>query len=171
MKPHFAMFAAYNAWANGRLYEAARAVSPERFHADEGAFFGSLCGTLNHLLVTDRIWLRRFSGTGPLHTALNEMVTEDLGELSALRTAEDARIVAYVDGLTEADIAGLFTYTPVTTPVAVTQPLGPALAHLFNHQTHHRGQATAILTRIGGRDACASLDLIQFQRASGLGLS
>jgi uncharacterized damage-inducible protein DinB len=171
LKQHFSMFAAYNAWANERLYEAARSVSPELYHTDQGAFFGSLSGTLNHLVVTDRIWMRRFTGSGPLHTALNETVADELDTLTPLRQAEDTRIIAFVDGLTEADIAGKFTYRPITSPTEITQPLGPALAHLFNHQTHHRGQATAILTRIAGRDACASLDLILFQRQSGIGLS
>ena len=170
MKPHFAMFAAYNGWANDRLYAAARAVSREDYLAEHGAFFGSLNATLNHLLVTDRIWMHRFSGDGPQHSALNEVLTHDLDALAALRTTEDARLIAYVDGLDEAAIAGNFTYRPITNPVEVTQPLGPALAHLFNHQTHHRGQATVILTRIAGRDACPSLDLIQFQRQSGMGM-
>lgn len=170
MKPHFAMFAAYNGWANERLYAAARALPREDYLADHGAFFGSLNGTFNHLLVTDRIWQRRFTGEGPVHAALTEIVTDDLDELSRLRSAEDARLTAYVDGLSEAEIAGNFTYRPITNPVEVTQPLGPALAHLFNHQTHHRGQATAILTRIAGNGACPSLDLILFQRQTGIGM-
>jgi uncharacterized damage-inducible protein DinB len=170
VKPHFVMFAAYNRWANARLYAAAAALPPGDFHADRGAFFGSLCGTLNHLLVTDRIWLRRLTGDGPLHAALNEIVTEQFAALAALRTAEDERLVAFVDGLDEAEIAGDFTYQPVTNPRDITQPRASALAHLFNHQTHHRGQASAILTGLAGRDACPSLDLIQFQRESGLGL-
>ena len=91
-------------------------------------------------------------------------------QLAALRVREDTRLVDYVDSLDEAAIAGTFTYRPITNPAEITQPLGPALAHLFNHQTHHRGQATVLLTRIAGRDACESLDLIQFQRQSGQGL-
>ena len=170
MKPHFEMFAAYNRWANERLYDAARTLPREDYLADHGAFFGSLNATLNHLLVTDRIWMRRFSGEGPVHAALNEMLTDDLDELTTLRVSEDARLIAYVDNLDAAAIAGQFTYCPITNPVEITQPLGPALAHLFNHQTHHRGQATVILTRIAGRDACPSLDLILFQRQSGMGL-
>ncbi len=171
MKPHFVMFAAYNRWANARLYAAASALPPDQFRADRGAFFGSLCGTLNHLLVTDRIWLRRLSGDGPVHTALNEIVTDDLQALATLRSEQDDRLVAFVDGLDEAAIAGTFTYRPITNPRDITQPRAAALAHLFNHQTHHRGQATAILTGLAGRDACPSLDLILFQRESGLGLS
>jgi uncharacterized damage-inducible protein DinB len=170
MKPHFEMFAAYNRWANERLYGAASTLPREDYLADHGAFFGSLNATLNHLLVTDRIWMRRFSGEGPVHAALNEVLTDDLDELTTLRASEDARLVAYVDKLDEAAIAGQFTYLPITNPVEITQPLGPALTHLFNHQSHHRGQATVILTRIAGRDACPSLDLILFQRQSGMGL-
>jgi uncharacterized damage-inducible protein DinB len=170
MKPHFLMFAAYNRWANARLYAAAAALSPEAFREDRGAFFGSLCGTLNHLLVTDRIWLRRLTGDGPLHVALNEIVTDELGALTALRGAEDARLSAFVESLDDAAIAGNFTYQPVTNPRDITQPRASVLAHLFNHQTHHRGQASTILTGLGGRDACPGLDLILFQRESGLGL-
>lgn len=170
MKPHFMMFAAYNGWANDRLYAAARALPREDYLADHGAFFGSLNGTLNHLLITDRLWMRRFTGEGPAHAALNETVTDNVEELAALRAGEDARIIDYVDSLDEAAIAGNFTYRPITNPVEITQLLGPALAHLFNHQTHHRGQATAILTRFGGKDAHPSLDLILFQRQTGMGL-
>ncbi|ODT21463.1 MAG: diguanylate cyclase [Kaistia sp. SCN 65-12] len=171
MKPHFMMFAAYNRWANARLYAAAGALSPDAFRADRGAFFGSLCGTLNHLLVTDRIWLRRLTGAGPEHGALNAIVAEELEALAALRAAEDERLVTFVDSLDEAAIAADFTYRPITNPRDITQPRAAALAHLFNHQTHHRGQASAILTGLAGRDACPSLDLILFQRECSLGLS
>jgi uncharacterized damage-inducible protein DinB len=164
------MFAAYNRWANERIYAAAGALSPADFRADHGAFFGSLNGTLNHLVVTDRIWLRRFTGDGPLQTRLDEILTDDIASLHGLRRAEDARLIFYVDGPTEAAIAGPLSYTPISKPIPVRQPLGTVLAHLFNHQTHHRGQATAILTRIGGRDACESLDLAMFQRQTGVGL-
>lgn len=171
MKAHYAMFAGYNRWANDRLYKAAAALSPEDYRADQGAFFGSLDGTLNHLVVTDRIWLRRFTGSGPVQKRLDEILTHELAELTALRREEDERLIAFIDGLDDARLVGSFTYQPVSNPVDITQPLASALAHVFNHQTHHRGQATALLTRIGGREACESLDLLQFQRATGIGLS
>ncbi|MCX5493218.1 DinB family protein [Kaistia dalseonensis] len=170
MKAHFAMFAAYNKWANARLYAAAAAVSRDDYLADHGAFFHSLNGTLNHLVVTDRIWLRRMTGDGPVQTRLDEILTDDIATLTELRQAEDDRMIAFIDRLGEAELAGNFTYQPISNPVDVTQPLGSALLHVFNHQTHHRGQATAILTRVGGRDACESLDLIVFQRATRMGL-
>jgi uncharacterized damage-inducible protein DinB len=71
MKPHFAMMARYNAWANVRVYAEVRAVSDESYRKDVGAFFGSLHVTLNHLLVTDRIWMRRFTGEGEHPAQLN----------------------------------------------------------------------------------------------------
>jgi uncharacterized damage-inducible protein DinB len=171
MQAHYAMFAGYNRWANERLYEAAARLSDADYRADRGAFFGSLHRTLNHLLVTDRIWLRRFTDEGPLQTRLDEIVHDSLAALGAARIVEDERIIAYVDSLNDADITGTFTYTPVSNPVPVTQPLGSALAHLFNHQTHHRGQAHALLTIAGGREAAPSFDLVQFQRATGIGLA
>ncbi|HSP25902.1 MAG TPA: DinB family protein [Saliniramus sp.] len=164
MQSHFKMMAHYNAWANTRLYDAAAAVGAEDYHAQRGAFFGSLHGTLNHILVGDRIWMRRITGEGEAPDTLDAILHDDFASLRAARETEDARIVAYVEGLDEAALGGLFTYRTITNPVDVTQPLGPALAHLFNHQTHHRGQAHCLLTQITGE--APSLDLIAFQRES-----
>lgn len=170
MKPHFVMFAAYNRWANERLYEAAARIGEDKYRADKGAFFGSLHATLNHLVVTDRIWMRRFTGEGPLHTQLDEIIAPDLESLGALRREEDERIIVWIDSLAEADLAALITYGSLSNPARVAQPLATALAHLFNHQTHHRGQAHVLLTMQSGRDAAPSLDLVAFQRATGIGL-
>lgn len=170
MKPHFQMFAAYNRWANERVYAAARALPDADYRRATGAFFGSLHATLNHLLVTDRIWMRRFTGAGPEHARLDEVPCATLDALEAARKVEDQRIIGYVDGLDEAGLAGTFTYRTVTNPRDITQPLGPALAHLFNHQTHHRGQAHGQITTLAGRDTGPVLDFIAFQRASGMGM-
>jgi uncharacterized damage-inducible protein DinB len=170
MKAHFSMLAQYNRWANERLYEAAAQTSDADYRKDRGAFFGSLHGTLNHLLVADRIWMRRFTGEGPVHSKLNEIVHDDRASLAIARRDEDERIIFYVDTLSDGEIAGTFTYKPISTPDDVTQPLGPALAHFFNHQTHHRGQAHCLLTEIRGRDFAPSLDLIYFQRETGVGM-
>ncbi len=171
MQTHFAMFAAYNRWANDRLYEAAAKLSDADYRADRGAFFGSLHRTLNHLLVTDRIWMRRFTGEGPQPTRLDAILFDDLPALAEARRAEDQRIIAYVEGLDEATLAGAFSYRTITNPADITQPLAPALAHFFNHQTHHRGQAHTLLTIAGGRDAAPPLDLLYFQRETGVGLT
>lgn len=168
MKELFTMLGAYNAWANRRVYAAATALPEADYRRDAGAFFGSLHATLNHLLVGDRIWMRRFTGEGPQPDRLDAILHDDLPGLRSAREAEDARIEAYVTGLDETTLAGRFRYRTVVRPTEVEQPLAPALLHFFNHQTHHRGQAHALLTRFAG-DA-PSLDLLQFQRETGVGL-
>jgi uncharacterized damage-inducible protein DinB len=170
MKPHFSMFAGYNRWANERLYEAVGKLPAAEYRADRGAFFGSLHGTLNHLIVADRIWMRRFTGEGPIQTKLDEILFDDLGSLAAERRDQDERIIAYIEGLREADFAAPFIYRTIVNPTDITQPLAPALAHFFNHQTHHRGQAHCLVTEIAGNAAMPSLDLIGFQRETGIGL-
>lgn len=171
MLQNFSMFAGYNRWVNERLYEAAAKLSDADYRADRGAFFGSLHATMNHLVVTDRMWLRRFTGTGPEHTRLNEIPYDALPDLQAARMAEDERIIAFVEGLTDADLGGTFTYRRASDNTEHTQPLWSGLAHFFNHQTHHRGQAHALLTIAGGHDFAPSFDLVQFQRQTGIGLS
>ena len=170
MQSYFAMFAAYNRWANRRLYDAARALPEHDYRADRGAFFGSLHGTLNHMIVADRIWMRRFTGEGPVQTQLDEILFDDFAKMEADRAAMDDRIVGYIDSLSEADIAGTFSYRTIVNPADITQPLIPALAHFFNHQTHHRGQAHCLVTEIAGNEAMSSLDLLIFQRETGVGL-
>lgn len=162
MRNHFRMFAAYNNWANAKLYEAAAALSDEEFRRDAGAFFGSLMGTLNHVLVADRIWLRRFTGEGDAPKKLDAILFDELVPLTEARSAEDARIVSFVEALDEEKLAGRFTYVTATDVRTVSQRLAPALAHFFNHQTHHRGQAHTILTSLG--KPSLTLDLIYFQR-------
>ena len=159
---HFQMFASYNRWANARLYDAAVKLGEEDFNRDVGAFFKSMCGTLNHVLVADRIWMRRFACDGPVHTKLDEVPYPAFAELRAAREAEDARIVAYANTLDDERLSGTFTYTPITDPREITQPLAPPLAHFFNHQTHHRGQAHTILTLLG--EDAPPLDLIYYLR-------
>ena len=169
MKPHFAMMAGYNAWCNERIYDVATQLSDADYRADRGAFFRSVHGTLNHLLVTDRIWLKRFSGQGEAPNRLDAILFENLSELLAAREREDERIVGYIDGLSDADLAGRIRYKTITNPAEIEQPLAPALVHFFNHQTHHRGQVHCLLTGFGLE--APSLDLILFQRQTGIGLA
>lgn len=162
MIEHYRMFADYNRWANRRLYQAAGGLSDAQYHKDQGAFFGSLHHTLNHLLVTDRIWMKRFTGSGEAPASLNAILFDDFASLASARAAEDERIIAWIHTLTEENLAGRFTYTPVTNPAPVTQRLAPPLAHLFNHQTHHRGQCHMMLTTLG--QPSLTLDLVYFLR-------
>lgn len=159
---HLRTMAAYNTWANRRLYTVAEALPDEAYRRPAGAFFSSLHGTLNHLLVTDRIWLRRLTGQGEAPGKVDVILFDRLGDLGAAREAEDRRIETYVADLSVADLEGSFDYA-TTSGQAHAQPRWQVLAHLFNHQTHHRGQAHAILTRLGVSNP-PSLDLIAMQR-------
>ena len=161
------MFAGYNCWANERLYDAASNLSDADYRADRGAFFKSMHGTLNHMLVGDRIWMRRFTGEGEVPASLDTILHEDFASLRAARRAEDERIIRYTNALTDGDLTGWFHYRTITNPVDMEQQLAPALDHFFNHQTHHRGQAHALLTAITG--TAPSFDLITFQRETGIG--
>src|SRR5579862_7023427 len=105
MKPLFDMLAAYNAWANERLYDAAARVPDAEYRRDRGAFFGSLHGTLNHLLVGDHIWMHRFTGVGAAPNELDAILYEDFAELRSARRTEDARIIDYIAALTDTDVA------------------------------------------------------------------
>ena len=162
MKAHFEMMAAYNAWANQRLYAAAFALPEEDYRRDCGVAFRSLHGTLNHLFVADVIWMSRFRGQPNPPWALDHIAHDQQRELKARRDALDRDIEGFVASLTEAQITGDFSYMSIVNPAPVTQSMAGALAHFFNHQTHHRGQCHAILTRLAGE--APSLDLVYFQR-------
>jgi uncharacterized damage-inducible protein DinB len=168
MKSLFEMFAAYNTWVNERLYDAAARISDRDYRADRGAFFGSLHGTLNHLVLGDRIWMHRFTGTGDEPKELDAILYDDFKTLRDARQAEDARITAYIDTLTEAALAGTIRYRSTRSPAEIEQRLAPLLLHFFNHQTHHRGQAHCLLTEIAGE--APSFDLLVYQRQTGAGL-
>lgn len=162
MKSHFAMMAEYNAWANGRLYRMASRLPDEQYRRDVGAYFKSLHGTLNHILCADLIWMRRLTGAGEHPTNLDAIVFDDFPSLSAARQEEDQRIIAYVESLSEAQMEETLAYRMLNgTPQQ--QRRREILAHLFNHQTHHRGQAHAILTVLGVGEP-DGLDLLLMQR-------
>jgi uncharacterized damage-inducible protein DinB len=165
MKSHFSMMADYNAWANGRIYGMARRLPDEQYRRDVGAYFKSLHGTLNHIMVADLIWLCRLTGTGDHPTRLNAIVFDDLPSLSAARQQEDQRIIAYVDSLSDAQLEETWDYRTLDGALQ-RQRRRETLAHLFNHQTHHRGQAHAILTALGVREP-DGLDLLLMQRERG----
>ena len=120
----------------------------EGYRKNVGAYFGSLHRTLNHLLTADRIWMRRLTGTGDHPNQLNAILFDDLPSLRTARQAEDVRITAFVEGLGEADLQKECDYQTLNGSPQ-RQPMSEILAHLFNHQTHHRGQAHTVLTVLG----------------------
>ncbi len=160
------MMALYNQWANGRLYAAAGQIGHETLAEDRGAFFGSLLGTLNHLLVTDRLWMARLEGESPRGTRLDEVLHHRFDDLLAARRAQDQKLIDYVHALSEERLAAPLNYA-TSSGAPQSQPLHHVLAHLFNHQTHHRGQAHHLIGLTLGREATPVLDLLAYQRSAG----
>ena len=137
--------AAYNRWANTRLYEAVGKLSPEAFAAPRSGFFPSLLKTLNHILVGDTVWMGWLDGSGSSIKSLDQVLHAGFGALKAARVAMDDRIVAFVDAVEPARLEQDLVYRTVAGDPMSTQ-LAQVLAHVFNHQTHHRGQAHAMLS-------------------------
>lgn len=144
--------ARYNRWQNRGFFEAASTLSDSQRREDRGAFFGSLHTTLAHILWADRVWMNRFAGTPP--TSLQD----DQGKgpayanwegLKSERSQFDDVIVGWADDLEDDWLAADFTWSNVAKTRTATQPAWRLVAHFFNHQTHHRGQAHAILTAFG----------------------
>lgn len=162
MKRHFAMMANYNHWANVRLYDMAAGLPDELYRKPVGVYFKSLHGTLNHLLTADRIWMHRLEGKGDHPGKLNATIHDDLASLREARFAEDQRIINFVGTLDDADFEKPWDYKTLNgTPQR--HCVREILAHLFNHQTHHRGQAHAALTLLGVSEP-APLDLLVMLR-------
>ena len=157
---HLQLLAEYNRWMNERVYAAAARLAPEELARDRGAFFGSILGTLNHLVVADTLWLRRFARHPrqwpqiapvlelPVPASLDAIVFEKLPDLRRHRAELDAWIVEWMAVLQDQDLD-----TPLHYANSKGQPycreLHGLLAHLFNHQTHHRGQLSTLLTQAG----------------------
>lgn len=159
---HFALLARYNAWMNDKLLQAARQLPPQALRADRGAFFGSILGTLNHLVVTDTMWFRRFLDhpaalrTGalapiaamPVENRLDAAPFDTLEDLRPRRAAIDAAIGAWIGVLGAEDLAYILSYRN-SKGIASRRETASLLLHVFNHQTHHRAQAATLLTQAG----------------------
>ena len=128
MKPRYVMFAAYNRWANECVYTAAAALSDADYRRDCAAFFCSVHGTLNHMLVADRVWMRRFTGEGVAPAALDTILHDDFAPLRADRIKEDERIVRWIDSLDDARLASDFDYIIFDMPSVNQISITPRLA-------------------------------------------
>lgn len=146
---HPQAMAAYNRWMNERLYECCAKLSDEERKRDVGAFFKSIHGTLNHLLLGDRVWLGRFIGPPFAVKSPADELYADFDRLRTERSTTDDVIARWASALTEADLAGELHYTSMLNPMPRRYPLWFAVAHFFNHQTHHRGQLTTLLFQRG----------------------
>lgn len=158
--PYFHDFARYNAWANKRLYEACGKLPEAEYMKPRQSFFGSIHATLNHLLVGDRIWLGRIERR-PVKLALNQVLYGDFTALAVARGAEDERLIRVVEAIDRTELDRPLDYLS-TSGERFQTPLRQVLGHLFNHQTHHRGQVHDMLSQTAVPPP--PLDLIFFLR-------
>jgi len=139
----------YNRWMNSRIYAACAGLSDAERKRDAGAFFRSIHGTLNHLLLADRIWMGRFSGQAVAVESLDQELHSSFEALRAERETRDEAIIAWAESLSDADLASTLSFTSVVDPRPRECPFWLAVSHFFNHQTHHRGQVTTLLSQRG----------------------
>jgi len=146
------MMARYNAWQNRQIAKALDGVPLGDLEADHGAFFGSILGTLNHVLWADAMWMSRFDTRLPRpEGGIVESVDTcpTLGAWDAERFAMDGRIAEWAAHLSAVGLAGDLHWRSGASGREEKRPLGLCVAHMFNHQTHHRGQVHAMMTRTG----------------------
>lgn len=155
--------ARYGAWQNESLAAAADGLSDAARDENRGGFFGSISGTLNHLLWGDRIWMSRFASTpSPDRASIPESVqeTENWAAYRAARTEMDARIGAWAEGLDPNWLRGDLNWFSGATQREVNKPKSVLVMHFFNHATHHRGQVHAMLTAAGAQPDDTDLFLL-----------
>jgi len=164
-------FARYNSWMNQNLYNLAARLSDEELKREVGAFFGSIHGTLSHLLLTDRAQLGRFIGPDKTVSydadrkpiaikSLDQELYSDFETLRREREATDAMIEEWTEKISAEWLASTMRYHAMSDGGDWDVPLWVAVTHFFNHQTHHRGQAHALLTACGQETGDTDLFLV-----------
>ncbi len=152
--------ATYNEWMNNNIYSAASKLSEDELHKDRGAFFKSIIGTLNHIVIGDIIWLKRFAdhpgnfkSLEPIRAmekppALNDILYHNFADLKNIRDQLDEVIINLINELDEEILNSSLLYQN-TKGITFSKKLGHLLQHFFNHQTHHRGQISTLLYQAG----------------------
>jgi uncharacterized damage-inducible protein DinB len=143
------MMARYGHWMNERLYAALADVPDAERKRDRGAFFGSMHGTLNHLLWGDRMWLGRFIGTPCTAPAFGADMYDDFAQLRHARDDTDRDLADWAGNVTPSWLAAPLVYTSRVDGRTRELPAAVAAIHLFNHGTHHRGQLTTLMKQAG----------------------
>lgn len=141
MRDHLCRMAQYNRWANRRLFDACVPMPDEVYYTSRKMFFGSIHGTLNHILIADRLWLARIEQLPVPDYALDDQPYAEMASLRKARDLEDERMIALTETYSsDADLETILHYRPITMPADVSTARYLCWLHLFNHQTHHRGQ-------------------------------
>ncbi len=160
LSENYRFLARYNHWFNARLYDACEKLGDEERKRDRGAFFGSIHGTLNHLIWADTLWLGRFARQQtfaafppglldlPPQAVHATVLHEDWAALRSQRERLDAAIEAWVAEMPD-DFPTRTMRSSNTQGVQRANPMWQAMTHFFNHQTHHRGQVTTLLMQAG----------------------
>jgi len=170
---HYQLLARYNRWMNEKLYAVSARLTDEQRKEDRGAFFRSIHATLNHLLLADRVLMGRFTGV-PLEPdwlgpgairSLDQELYRDFDELWGARRKMDDEITHWVGTLGPEQLAAPLRY--VRQGVVSGFPFWWSVAHLFNHQTHHRGQVTTLLMQAGHNPGVTDLLAVLRSEAEG----
>lgn len=146
---YLSMMSRYNRVMNETLYEACARLTDAERKADRGAFFGSIHATLNHLVWADARAVAAYTGATPPPPDTRTVVHEDFEALRKHRAELDASLEKLASMLTQEVLDTPRTQTSVATGRIRHWPLGALLVHLFNHQTHHRGQISTLLSQAG----------------------
>ncbi len=157
---NFSLLARYNQWMNNKLYQLASTLKQDELVQNRGAFFGSVAGILNHLLVADLIWLNRFKQLAiqqesllplnnfPLPTALDQLLYADFKQMWEVRKQVDTMYLALCAELNPQQLQQVLVYKNMKGD-SMRKPFSSVMQHVFNHQTHHRGQLTTLFSQMG----------------------
>jgi uncharacterized damage-inducible protein DinB len=160
LNKNFELLANYNRWMNENIYQVATKLDPETLYQDLGAYFGSIGGTLNHIMIADIIWLKRFLNHPSKFSALawvaklpdpdslDQILHRNLNQLTHARKNLDQTLIELCQELNHQDLNVSLTYQN-TKGITFSKPFGALVQHLFNHQTHHRGQVTTLFSQCG----------------------
>lgn len=153
------LMARYSAWQNGVHLRLVPALPAAELIRGRGAYWGSILGTLSHLLWADRVWLHRLGGLPHPGADLADSARlfGDVAAWARARSESDADLSAWAAALTPADLEGELAWTSRAAGATVSRPRAVVVTHLFNHGTHHRGQVHAMLTAAGARPDATDL--------------
>lgn len=150
----------YNRWTNSQLYEIAARIPPAERSKEMGTPYKSIHGTLNYLLLTDRLWLGRFMNVPTEFNSLAEELYQDYEKLKAERNKTDEQISMWVQALTDKDLDGKITFNSLKSGKEHSFRVADALLHFFHHQSYYKGQISSMISQLGKDFNLGEIDLM-----------